>query len=32
MMFMSGVAIIVIPSMVSVLFENIAATPTSPGQ
>jgi flagellar protein FlaJ len=32
MMFMSGVAIIVIPAVVSVLFQNIAATPASPGQ
>jgi len=32
MMFMSGVAMLVIPAVVSVLFENIAATPTSPGQ
>jgi len=32
MMFMSGIAIIVVPAMVSVLFQNIAATPTSPGQ
>jgi len=32
MMFMSGVAIIVIPHMVSALFQNIAATPVSPGQ
>jgi archaellum biogenesis protein FlaJ (TadC family) len=32
MMFMSGIAIIVIPAMVSTLFQNIAATPTPSGQ
>jgi archaellum biogenesis protein FlaJ (TadC family) len=32
MMFMSGIAIMVVPAIVSVLFENIATTPTSPGQ
>jgi flagellar protein FlaJ len=32
MMFMSGIAIIVVPAMVSVLFQNIAATPTVSGQ
>jgi flagellar protein FlaJ len=32
MMFMSGVAILVIPAVVSVLFQNIAAAPTTAGQ
>jgi flagellar protein FlaJ len=32
MMFISGISIIVIPAMVSVLFENVAAVPATPGQ
>jgi archaellum biogenesis protein FlaJ (TadC family) len=32
MMFMSGVAMIVIPHMVSAVFENISTAPTSAGQ
>jgi flagellar protein FlaJ len=32
MMFMSGIAILVIPALVSVLFQNIAATPATPTQ
>jgi flagellar protein FlaJ len=32
MLFISGVAIIIVPALVSVLFENIAATPATPTQ
>jgi flagellar protein FlaJ len=32
MMFISGIAVLVIPAMVSVLFQNIAATPAPPPQ